>query len=101
MNQGTRTFDRLNELELSTLMMNTNRISSVLGHLHGVIEDLRTVQLQERGRRIASGESSSLEIVATDVAERALDEEFNDLSLSRVTRELEDFGDNVNQEGSG
>jgi len=47
-----------------------------------------------------SGESASLGIVATQVAERALDEEFGDLSLSRVVEELEDFGDIVNQEGS-
>ena len=55
--------------------------------------------MQERGRRIASGELGSLEIVAMEVAERALDEEFSDLSLSRVIGELEDFGDDVDQEG--
>ena len=37
--------------------------------------------------------------MATDVVERALDEEFSNLSLSRVIGELEDFGDDVNQEG--
>ena len=94
-----RTTEQLSELELTTLMFNTNRISAVLGHLQGVVGDLQTVQMQERGRRIVNGESSSLEIVATDVTERALDEEFSDLSLSHVIGELEDFGDNVDQEG--
>jgi len=41
-----------------------------------------------------------LEVLATQVGERALDAEFGDLSLSRVDAELEDFGDDVNQEGS-
>jgi len=80
-------------------MFNTNRITAVLVHLQGVVGDLQTVQMQERGHRIASGESVSLEIVATEVAERTLDKEFNNLSLSRVIDELEDFGDNVDQEG--
>ena len=62
-------------------MFNTNRIAAVLGHLQGVVRDLQTIQVQERGRWIASGESVSLEIVATEVAERTLDEEFNDLTL--------------------
>jgi len=58
------------------------------------------VQFQERARRLtASGESASLETVVTQVAERALDVEFRDLSLSRVDAELEDFGKDVNQEG--
>jgi len=66
-----------------------------------VIGDLQTVQVQERVRRLnASGEAASLETVATQVAERALDVEFGDLSLSRVDAEMEDFGDDVNQEGS-
>jgi len=81
-------------------MFNTNRIASVLGHLQGVVGDLQTVQMQERGRRIASGGSGSLEIMVIGVAERALDEEFSDLSLSCVIGELEDFSDNnVDQEG--
>jgi len=80
-------------------MFNTNRIAAVLGHLQGVIGDLQTVQMQERGRQIASGESASLEIVVMGVAERTLDEEFSDLSLSRVIGELEDFGEDVDQEG--
>ena len=101
MSQGARTFDQLSKLKLSTLMMNTNQISAVLGHLHGVIGDLQTVQVQERVCRLtASGESTSLETVVAQVAERALDVEFGDLSLSRVDAELEDFGDNANQEGS-
>jgi len=81
-------------------MFNTNRIAAVLGHLQGVVGDLQTVQMQERGHQIASGESGSLEIVVMNVAERALDEEFSDLSLSRVIGELEDFGDDVDQESS-
>ena len=65
-----------------------------------MIGDLQTVQVQERARRLnASGEAASLEIVATQVAERALDVEFGDLSLSRIDAEMEDFGDDVNQEG--
>ena len=91
----------LSELELSTLMINTNRLSGVLGHLQGVIGDLRAVQTQEYARRLTIEGSGSLEVVATQVAERVLDDEFRDLSLSRVTRELEDFGDNVGQEGLG
>jgi len=35
------------------------------------------------------------------VTERALDVEFGDLSLSHVDTELEDFGEMLNQEGSG
>jgi len=82
-------------------MFNTNRISAVLGHLQGVIGDLQSIQVQEQGRRlITGGESASLETVATQVAESALEVEFRDLSLSRVDAELEDFGDNVKQEGS-
>ena len=97
----TGTIELLRELELSTLMMNTNQISAVLSHLHGVIGDLQTVQVQERLHRLSSnGESSSLEMVAMQVAERVLEAEFGDLSLSRVDAELEDFGNNVNQEGS-
>jgi len=90
----------LSKLELTTLMFNTNRITAVLDHLQGVVRDMRTIQVQEQGRLLtANGESASLEIVATQVAERTLDEEFGDLSLSRVIGELEDFGDNVDQEG--
>jgi len=100
MNLGVRTINQLSELKLSTLMMNTNQISAVLGHLHGVIGDLQTVQAQERVHRLtASGESASLETVTTQVAERALDVEFGDLSLSRIDAEMEDFGDDVDQEG--
>jgi len=87
-------------LTLSTLMINTNRLSGVLGRLQGVIEDLRMVQTQEYARRLTVEESVSLEVVATQVGERALDAEFGDLSLSHVDTELEDFGDDVNQEGS-
>jgi len=101
MNQGARTIDQLSELELSTLMMNTNQISAVFGHLHGVIGDLQTVQVQERLHRLTvSGESALLETVATQVAESALSVEFGDLSLSRVDAELEDFGNIASQEGS-
>jgi len=99
MNQGARTVDQLSELELSTLMMNTNQISAVLGHLHGVIGDLWMVQTREYARRLTIKGLGSLEVVATQVAERALDVEFGDLSLSRVDAEMEDFSDNVNQEG--
>jgi len=98
--EGVRTTDQLSKLELSTLMINTNRLSGVLGHLQGVIEDLWSVQTQEYAHRLTIEGSGSLEVVATQVAERALDAEFGDLSLSRVNSELEDFGNNVGQEGS-
>ena len=100
MTQETRMVAQLNELELSTLMINTNRLSGVVGHLQGILGDLQTVQTQEYGRRQIVKESVSLEVVATQVGERALDAEFGDLSLSRVDAEMEDFGDIVNQEGS-
>jgi len=67
-----------------------------------VIGDLQSSQVQERVHRLtASEESASLETVATQVAERTLDVEFGDLSLSRVDAEMEDFGDNVDQEALG
>jgi len=86
---------QLNELELSTLMINTNRLSGVVGHLQGILGDLQTVQTQEYGRRQIIEESVSLEVIATQVGERALDSEFGDLSLSRVDAEMEDFSNNV------
>jgi len=98
--QETRMVDQLNELELLTLMINTNRLSGVVGHLQGILGDLQMVQTQEYGRRRIAEESVSLEVVATQVGERALDVEFGDLSVSRIDAEMEDFGDNVNQEGS-
>jgi len=98
--QETRMVDQLSKLELSTLMINTNHLSSVVGHLQGILGDLQTVQTQEYGCRQLVEGSVSLEVVATQVGERALDAEFGDLSLSRVDAEMEDFGDNVNQEGS-
>jgi len=99
MSQGVRMTDSLNKLELSMLMINTNCLSGVLGHLQGVIGDLRTIQTQEYAHRLTIGESA-LEVVMTQVGERALDAESRDLSLSRVNAELEDFSDIVNQEGS-
>jgi len=98
-NHNVITMETLGKWGSAPSVFNTNRIAAVLGHLQGVVGDLQTVQMQERGRRIASGESGSLEIVAMDVVERALDEEFSDLSLSRVIGELEDFDNNVDQEG--
>ena len=91
-----RTTELLSELELTTLMYNTNHIAAILDHLQGVVGDMRTIQVQEQGRLLTtSGESASLEIVATQVAERTLDEEFSDLNLSCVIEELEDFGNDV------
>jgi hypothetical protein len=89
----------LSELELSNLMMATNRMGAVLSHLQGVVGDMSTLQVQEYTRRLTAGNSES-ESVATQVAERTLDDEFGDLSLSRVNAELEDFGDIENHEGS-
>ena len=97
--QEGRTTEQLRELELSTLMINTNCLSGVLGHLQRVIKDLRAVQTQEYARRLTIEGSDSLEVIVTQVGERALDAEFGDLSLSRVDAELEDFGSNVDQEG--
>ena len=90
------TIKQLNELELSTLMINTNRLSGVLGHLQGVIGDLQMVQSQEFASRQTI--EDSVQAVAAQVAERSLDNEFGDLSLSRVNAELEDFGSSVDQE---
>jgi len=99
--QEVRTTEQLSELELTNLMINTNCISADLGHLQGVIRDLWTVQTQEYTHRLtANGESALLETVTTQVVERTLDEEFGDLSVSRVDAEMEDFGEALNQEDS-
>jgi len=75
-------------------MINTNCILAVLGHLQGVIRDLRTVQTQEYAHCLtANGELALLETVTTQVVERTLDEDFGNLSLSHVDAELEDFGE--------
>ena len=101
MNQEGRTTAQLSELKLTNLMINTNHIAAVLGHLQGVIGDLQMVQMQEYAHCLtASGELDSLEMVTTQVAEQTLDEEFNNLSLSRLNAVLEDFGEASNQEGS-
>jgi len=84
--------EQLNELELTNLMINTNHITAVLGHLQGVIRDLQTIQTREYSHRLtAGGELASLEVV---------DDEFGDMTISRVDAELEDFGEMLNQEGS-
>jgi len=101
MGQEARTTEQLSKLELTNLMINTNRISAILGHLQGVIGDLQTIQTQEYSRRLTvGGESVLLEVVMTQVAERTLDEEFGDLTVSRLDTEMEDFGEVLNQEGS-
>jgi len=91
--QEARTTERLSELKLTNLMINTNCISAILSHLQGVIGDLRTIQTQEYSCRLTAGGELALSEVATQVVERTLDQEFNDLSLSHVDTELEDFGE--------
>ena len=101
MGQEARMTEQLSELELTNLMINMNHILAILGHLQGVIRDLRTVQTQEYSHHLTTGgKLALLEMVTTQVAERTLDQEFSDLSLSCVDTELEDFGEMSNQEGS-
>jgi len=99
MSQEARTTEQLSELKLTNLMINMNRLTGVLGHLQGVIGDLRMIQTQEYSHHLTAGGELALVEVATQVAERTLDREFRDLSLSCVDTELEDFGELSNQEG--
>ena len=72
----------MSELELSNLMINSNRLAAVLVHLQGIVEDLHQIQFNEWTRRLSErGELEDAESVATRMAEATLDEE------------LEDFGD--------
>jgi len=65
-----RILPEMSELELSNLMINSNRMAAVLVHLQGVVADLHQVQFQEYTRRLSErGELGEAEVVATQVAE--------------------------------
>jgi len=80
----------MSELELSNLMINSNRIAAVLVHLQGVVEDLHQTQFNEWTRRLSErGELGDAETVATQVAEMTLDEELEDFGeLDLYRREM-------------
>ena len=74
-------------------MLNTNHIAAVLGHLQGVVGDLWTIQTQEYSRCLtASGESVSLEIMVTQVAERTLEE---DTGCTEGFSDVENYEENA------
>jgi len=85
-----RILPEMSELELSNLMINSNRLAVVLVHLQGVVEDLHQTQFNEWTRRLSeSGELGSAETVATQVAEMTLDEELEDFGeLDEYRREM-------------
>jgi len=69
----------MSKLELSNLMINSNRMAAVLVHLQGVVEDLHQVQFNEWTRQLSErGELGDAETVAIQVAEMTLDEELED-----------------------
>jgi len=80
----------MSELELSNLMINSNRIAAVLVRLQGVVEDLHQTQFNEWTRRLSErGELGDAETVATQVAEMTLDEELEDFGeLDSYRREM-------------
>jgi len=80
----------MSELELSNLMINSNRLAAVLVHLQGVVEDLHQTQFNEWTRRLSErGELGDAETVATQVAELTLDEELEDFGeLNEYRREM-------------
>jgi len=80
----------MSELELSNLMINSNRIAAVLIHLQGVVEDLYQTQFNEWTRRLSErGELGDAETVATQVAEMTFDEELEDFGeLDEYRREM-------------
>jgi len=85
-----RILPEMSELELSNLMINSNRIAAVLVHLQGVVEDLHQAQFNEWTRRLSErGELGDAETVATQVAEMTLDEELEDFrELNEYRREM-------------
>jgi len=80
----------MSELELSNLMINSNRIAAVLVHLQGVVEDLHQTQFNEWTCRLSErGELGDAETVASQVAEMTLDEELEDFGeLDEYRREM-------------
>jgi len=85
-----RILPEMSKLELSNLMINSNRMAAVLVHLQGVIEDLHQTQFNEWTRRLSErGELGDAETVATQVAEMTLDEELEDFGeLDEHRREM-------------
>jgi len=85
-----RILPEMSELELSNLMINSNRLAAVLVHLQGVVEDLHQMQFNEWTRRLSErGELGDAETVATQVAEMTLDEELEDFGeLDEYRREM-------------
>ena len=74
----------LSDVELTNLMLNSNRMAVVLVHLQGVVEDLHQVQFREYTRRLSDrGELGEAETVATQIVEVMLDEEFGELEEYR------------------
>jgi len=85
-----RILPEMSELELSNLMINSNRIAAVLVHLQGVVEDLHQAQFNKWTRRLSErGELGDAEAVANQVAEMTLDEELEDFGeLDEYRREM-------------
>jgi len=85
-----RILPEMSELELSNLMINSNRLAAVLVHLQGIVEDLHQTQFNEWTRRLSErGELGDAETVATQVAEMTLDEELEDFGeLDEYRREM-------------
>jgi len=81
---------KMSELELSNLMINSNRMAAVLVHLQGVVEDLHQVQFNEWTCQLSErGGLGDAETVATQVAEMTLDEELEDFGeLDEHRREM-------------
>jgi len=74
-----RILPEMSELELSNLMINSNRMAAVLVHLQGAVTDLHQVQFQEYTRCLSErGDLGDAEVVTTQVAEMTLDEELED-----------------------
>jgi len=89
-NGEARILPEMSELELSNLMINSNRIAAVLVHLQGVVEDLHQTQFNEWTHWLSErGELGDAEAVATQVAEMTLDEELEDFGeLDEYRREM-------------
>jgi len=83
-NGEARILPELSDVELTNLMLNSNRMAVVLVHLQGVVEDLHQVQFREYTRRLSDrGELGEAETVATQIVEVMLDEEFGELEEYR------------------
>jgi len=85
-----RILPEMSKLELSNLMINSNRLVAVLVHLQGVVEDLHQTQFNEWTRRLSErGDLGNAETVANQVAEMTLDEELEDFGeLDEYRREM-------------